>query len=194
MVIVHSISCPIAYVIAFLASTEYWQLILVPSTIVVASTSLCFHGGLHLIAIDDFWKRTVPMASVEEGRLAQHHGLLRIPNYATTLRDDRPWPGGIILYTNALWGCCIIVSVLRTLARRGDRHHGIYAPGVVTSFSQAKLQWIKSLNFELKQMKSCLAKGHGDDIMIKTLLSPWCAVPVVCFEMRPDQYIRNPSL
>ena len=109
MVIVHSISCPIAYVIAFLASTEYWQLILVPSTIVVASTSLCFHGGLHLIAIDDFWKRTVPMASVEEGRLAQHHCLLRIPNYVTTLRDDRP--GGIILYTNALWGCCIIVSV-----------------------------------------------------------------------------------
>jgi len=56
MVIVHSISCPIAYVIAFLASTEYWQLILVPSTIVVASTSLCFHGGLHLIAIDDLGK------------------------------------------------------------------------------------------------------------------------------------------
>jgi len=54
MVIVHSISCPIAYVIAFLASTEYWQIILVPSTIVVASTSLCFHGGLHLISIDDF--------------------------------------------------------------------------------------------------------------------------------------------
>ena len=36
--------------------TECWQLILVPSTIVVASTSLCFHGGLHLIAIDDLGK------------------------------------------------------------------------------------------------------------------------------------------
>jgi len=67
VVIVHSMSCPIAYVLAwFLASTECWQIILVPSTIVVASTSLCFHGGLHLIVMDDFWERSALMASVEE--------------------------------------------------------------------------------------------------------------------------------
>jgi len=29
----------------------------------------------------------------------------------TRLRDDRPWPGDIIWYTNVMRGCCIIVSI-----------------------------------------------------------------------------------